>query len=1483
MFQDGTSIIETTKKILGLKDKDGVKLIHCYQYEWLVKRLDEKKMEEFLKLFKKHDPKGLGVSCDKFIAIVQRVFEPRQNEAYMVSIAGIDFFNELILYNGKQLQNAKQFTGFLHDKYIRIGSNEYELKTKRNPEPRHFKNNNARVREIDIHPPNVVGKTNMDLQRLVLSNLITDSKRHKKGGIRLAYWSNSLKKIITMDQFSNTVEIYDKKCNLETRVFSKTSNKTDNAIQLKLDDIDKQLKEDTEKRKLQKGIVSKSRDFRSDFKQKNASLSKKKIYLKKGDDEIEASNILFFAFSEKEQRLGAVISDGSFSLWDARDSFHYEKNIKSKYQAIWISYIEFLQVWITCDKANNQYFWDINEGNVTDIFPLSKESKGFIAQAIEIPALKLIAIATSDKYIIVMDPYTMKTKMSVQMAKGGIKDIKFFNTYQSLLVSGYDNVIPIFKITPKHNDLNLVGKLKGHLSYVVALEVIEGTPMVISADGTPVIRTWDIRKFQCLQSIPFPNRMALNKLVTLQSVNKLAIIGTRLTVIDYLPVYDTKNERQAMNFPISAIVDKNRSLIYLATVNEIKTIEMSTGRIQKVFTNMIDPDCPDEISKFSIIENGRTLVLSNCTGSILQLRSKTGELLEKIESHKSIVTNMIYDNINNQILSASSDSIIKVQKIESNFDMDTSFENEPSKEQKVKTDLNQLRLMENCFKGNGVDFMDLSLEMNLIACSSSDELVVFIDYEYFKVVGTFGLKENADITLLKFLPKYFCLIVAENTGEVQLLHLSYKQFSWLKVCKLYSFNIQDYLSKPDNLNNIYCNIFYFDYKFTETQTKHHTTDQIIIDSKLSYMEWYLGISDGSILRFDVTEFIKEWVVSEKAYERANYNATKKFDSIDYEHSLKSMNTIPKSNDSDALLMTRFYPNFRKFDLKETEHIKAKIHNELITSIYVVRVPEPRVLTTSQDFYFKIFDKNFNQLCLTNINHPLPIKWDLNYSQEFETFEKIYRALTYLNNLLTPGIQEVVQTSFDDLMLIKSSMSSIFKELKVDRSIMEISQIKDKKDNLKSKIRPICMRDQYMAKDLAFQKIMKDDIRDITGPTLKEMDAISKAKLMKIHIISNDDEQTKTSHSNVTEVNLRDLWKPSIKNEIDKKKEKNAELKHILEKDTEIWCRQTKYFKKMLLKATNDDIKVNDSSEDEFCFEDQKNLNISKGGEDSKFTSSQRKSSNVFNKSKKNLHEKSKSQHILNLDGNFKNSHKKNALSFYEYAGSRNLVALNNMQYTTTSTSALNKKNKAINAFLGHSAHKDKISTTNRSPARSIEKGETDPFENADIKYASRKNSLKNGYLTGSQNKGKAGLASQEALAPIEVLRGSIISEKIKEENPTDTSSNKNKVFQGEKQLNKTDQKFFFKTINNNMKKRLAKVVLNHTYDVELDFLSNKNAMNTVKKRSRKASLGIRNLSYANLKDPAIALDSAQKQRNVSSSNIRIKKTNSFFDTDILNQ
>ena len=66
-----------------------------------------------------------------------------------------------------------------------------------------------------------------------------------------------------------------------------------------------------------------------------------------------------------------------------------------------------------------------------------------------------------------------------------------------LLVAGFENTIPVMSITPDYFDLSIVGRLVGHLTLITAISVLEGSPMVFTADDSGVIKCWDIRKFTC--------------------------------------------------------------------------------------------------------------------------------------------------------------------------------------------------------------------------------------------------------------------------------------------------------------------------------------------------------------------------------------------------------------------------------------------------------------------------------------------------------------------------------------------------------------------------------------------------------------------------------------------------------------------------------------------------------------------------------------------------------------------------------------------------------------------------------------------------------------------------------------------------------------------------------------------------------------------------------------------------------------------------
>ena len=83
--------------------------------------------------------------------------------------------------------------------------------------------------------------------------------------------------------------------------------------------------------------------------------------------------------------------------------------------------------------------------------------------------------------------------MEVACLMGGLHSIKYFCSYQLLIVAGYEPKIHLYNIHLNYKDRSDLGVLKGHRTSVTAIEVIEGTPMVLSADDGGNIKVWDIR------------------------------------------------------------------------------------------------------------------------------------------------------------------------------------------------------------------------------------------------------------------------------------------------------------------------------------------------------------------------------------------------------------------------------------------------------------------------------------------------------------------------------------------------------------------------------------------------------------------------------------------------------------------------------------------------------------------------------------------------------------------------------------------------------------------------------------------------------------------------------------------------------------------------------------------------------------------------------------------------------------------------------
>lgn len=179
---------------------------------------------------------------------------------------------------------------------------------------------------------------------------------------------------------------------------------------------------------------------------------------------------------------------------------------------IW--YIEYMDCWATADKKGALHIWDLLTNEIKQSFypkHETKEPQRYIMDLAEIEYVKLVATASADKHITLWDLNKGNIIFSINMIKGGVHQIKFFATYQVLLIAGYDNAIPVFSVTPTYYDLNICGRLIGHLHIVTAIECIENSPMVITADDNGTIKTWDIRSFQCCQTIGLSRKTLITK------------------------------------------------------------------------------------------------------------------------------------------------------------------------------------------------------------------------------------------------------------------------------------------------------------------------------------------------------------------------------------------------------------------------------------------------------------------------------------------------------------------------------------------------------------------------------------------------------------------------------------------------------------------------------------------------------------------------------------------------------------------------------------------------------------------------------------------------------------------------------------------------------------------------------------------------------------------------------------------------------------
>ena len=87
---------------------------------------------------------------------------------------------------------------------------------------------------------------------------------------------------------------------------------------------------------------------------------------------------------------------------------------------------------------------------------------------------------------------------SISNFEVSVHSLAYKHDYMLLATATYHTEIQLWGF--KNNDINKVGELKGHTSQVTTVGNLVNTPLLITADEGGVIKTWDVRKQNCIQT-----------------------------------------------------------------------------------------------------------------------------------------------------------------------------------------------------------------------------------------------------------------------------------------------------------------------------------------------------------------------------------------------------------------------------------------------------------------------------------------------------------------------------------------------------------------------------------------------------------------------------------------------------------------------------------------------------------------------------------------------------------------------------------------------------------------------------------------------------------------------------------------------------------------------------------------------------------------------------------------------------------------------
>ncbi|CEM34428.1 unnamed protein product [Vitrella brassicaformis CCMP3155] len=275
--------------------------------------------------------------------------------------------------------------------------------------------------------------------------------------------------------------------------------------------------------------------------------------------------------------------------------------------------------------------------------------------------LDMLASCSDDSLIHLWDMTQARVKKTLKGHHKGVFSLSYSSDYHVLFSAGLDQDAlawnPYVERAP-------IFRMKGHAHALCGVQVLPGTPQIITADVAGTLRLWDVRNFRVVQSFGASEALRdLNTFAVMPKHKRIAAGAERIMYFDYVGNSEDEEGVTDQRGCCDALYNDTSGSLYVVSARSVQGWDLQQGAL----TKMLREVNPNEITAACFDMNQRKIYTGDAAGAVRCFNLYNGYLIREFHTHTKDVTCIAAVPGTRTLLSAGCDGKVKVHSDDINI------------------------------------------------------------------------------------------------------------------------------------------------------------------------------------------------------------------------------------------------------------------------------------------------------------------------------------------------------------------------------------------------------------------------------------------------------------------------------------------------------------------------------------------------------------------------------------------------------------------------------------------------------------------------------------------------------------------------------------------------------------------------------------------------------------------------------------------------